>query len=244
MLFHGRNPISPPDRARLSTLPKADLRQATKILQVAGTILSLALLLAGLLATGAPSIHSEPANGGYRFLPRFTIADFDGDQKPDLATVRVNRSTSRATDYSILLQLSVGPEAVIAITAPMGGLQIFSSDVNGDRALDLVVRTSLESNLVAVLLNDGHGKFTLAEPGAFPGLQKEVELHVGAQGRGFIERISLLPPRSGLGEESGGADGARLQVTAQPVATRDDQRIYSFLVKSSFGRSPPLYGIS
>jgi hypothetical protein len=225
-------------------LPSADVKQMTSVLRVTGAILLFALVM-GFLATEPHGFFFSPAaNANYRFLPRFTIADFDGDQNPDLATIRVSRSTTGITNYSIHLQLSVGPESVIGISAPLGGLQIFSSDVNGDRTLDLVVRTLLESNLVAVLLNDGHGKFTLAEPGAFPGLEKEVEFRVGAQGRGFVERISLLPPRSSIGGESGSANRARLQVTAQPIVRRDDERTYSFLVKSSFGRSPPAVELS
>jgi len=46
-------------------------------------------------------------------------------------------------------------------------------DVNGDDAMDLVVTTAMDSHFVAVLLNDGHGKFTLAKPGAFPSIESD-----------------------------------------------------------------------
>jgi hypothetical protein len=202
-------------------------------------LLSFALLLVGLLASEFPGPRPDAAVRPHRFPVRFTIADFDGDQKPDLATVNASLSTSRLTLYSIHLQLSVGPEAVIGITAPMGGLQIFSSDVNGDRNLDLVVRTSLESNLVAVLLNDGHGKFTVVEPGAFPGLQKQAQFYAGAQALHWIESVSLLPPRGTIGEEAGSFPRSRLQTAAESMAAWNVENFHSFLVQSSFGRSPP-----
>jgi len=202
-------------------------------------LLSIGLLFVGLLAREIPGARSAPQSREHRFPARFAIADFDGDLKPDLATVNINRSNNRLTDYSIHLRLSIGPESVIGITAPMGGLQIFSSDVNGDRNLDLVVRTSLESSLVAVLLNDGHGKFTMAEPEAFPGLQNEAELYAVGATRRLIERVSLLPPRNSLGEGTGSVPGMHFQVVAERPLSQNGDTFYSFLVESSFGRSPP-----
>ena len=80
----------------------------------------------------------------------------------------MNQSHLHLTDYSIRLRLSRGFESAIGITAPSGGLQLSSRDVNGDNILDVVVRTALDSNLVAVLINDGNGNFSLAKPELFP----------------------------------------------------------------------------
>jgi hypothetical protein len=99
----------------------------------------------------------------------FAIADFDGDQKPDLATVEVQKgSSSRTTRYSIRFQLTAGIAQVFGVTAPSGGLQIVARDVNGDNTLDVLVTTLLQHEQVAVLLNDGHGKFRLAGASEFP----------------------------------------------------------------------------
>jgi hypothetical protein len=104
----------------------------------------------------------------------FAIADFDGDQKPDLATVEVQKgSSSRTTQYSIRFQLTAGIAQVFGVTAPSGGLQIVARDVNGDNALDVLVTTSLRHEQVAVLLNDGHGKFRLADASEFPAAIQE-----------------------------------------------------------------------
>ena len=92
-------------------------------------------------------------------MPHFAIADFDGDNQPDFATVQLGRVEGR---YSIGFQLSTGSRQSIVITAPVGGLQVTLRDVNGDNSLDLVVTTDWLRKPVAVLLNDGHGHFSLS----------------------------------------------------------------------------------
>ncbi len=100
---------------------------------------------------------------------QFAIADFDGDNRPDVATVQVGHSSSWDTHYWIAFQLSRGPRQILGITAPTGGLRIASRDVNGDSFLDVVVTTAWTNRPVAVLLNDGQGNFSSSSPSAFPG---------------------------------------------------------------------------
>jgi hypothetical protein len=99
---------------------------------------------------------------------QFAIADFDGDKRPDLAIVQAGQSSSLNTRYWIGFQLSSGSRQTVWITAPTGGLQITSRDVNGDSFLDVIVTTAWTNQPVAVLLNDGHGNFTRSDPSAFP----------------------------------------------------------------------------
>jgi len=120
-------------------------------------------------AAAAPS-PTASALSRTKLPSRFAIADFDGDSRPDLATVEIGQiGTSRAR-YWIGFQLSSGPQQMIGVNAPVGGLNITSSDVDGDQSVDLIVTTAWLNQPVAVLLNDGHGNFTLANPSAFPAI--------------------------------------------------------------------------
>jgi hypothetical protein len=98
---------------------------------------------------------------------RFAIADFDGDSRPDLASVHVGQISSRSTHYWIAFHLSGGPGQTVGITAPTGGLQITSRDVNGDSFPDVIVTTAWTNKPVAILLNDGSGNFTASNPSEF-----------------------------------------------------------------------------
>src|SRR5713226_264156 len=134
--------------------------------------LALALLcfvgLAGPAHAGSTDPQSWPPTST-QVTSQFAIADFDGDNRPDLATVQAGVSSSWDAHYWIAFQLSSGPRQTLGITAPTGGLQITSRDVNGDSFLDVVVTTAWTNRPVAVLLNDGQGNFRASSPSAFPG---------------------------------------------------------------------------
>jgi hypothetical protein len=97
----------------------------------------------------------------------FAIADFDGDSLPDFATVQPGLATASRTDYWIHFNFSLGSESSFAVSAPAGGLQIASRDVNGDSFPDLIISTRIANEPVAVLLNDGRGNFHFADTRAF-----------------------------------------------------------------------------
>lgn len=202
---------------------------------------SLLCLVLGIAAPIAKAAEREPmpaADSG-RVLSRFVIADFDGDEKPDYATVDVNQSHIRLTDYSIRLKLSRGFESAIGITAPSGGLQLSSRDVNGDNILDVVVRTAFDSNLVAVLINDGNGKFSLAKPELFPGLQNEPDSYLNEQSSRVPERVLTLPSRSQNGELAENAREERLKNVSEPLKAKGKAEFSDFSYQSDSGRSPP-----
>jgi hypothetical protein len=134
----------------------------------AGLVFCFVLGVAGWANAASASTRQAPVSSS-EFKANFAIADLDGDRKPDLATVEAQKgNSSSATQYSIRLQLTAGAAQVFGVIAPAGGLQIVARDVNGDDALDVLVSTAWQHKRVAVLLNDGHGKFTLADPAAFP----------------------------------------------------------------------------
>ena len=100
---------------------------------------------------------------------RFAIADLDGDQRPDLATIQAGQTSSAFTnDYWVQLRLSAREPRSFRLVAPQGGLFIEARDVNGDHALDLVLSTAWQREPVAILLNDGHGNFSRAAPMDYP----------------------------------------------------------------------------
>jgi hypothetical protein len=127
-------------------------------------------LLGGWLSAGVAAAADAPSgavpSGGSGLT--FAIADFDGDSRLDFASVETGRSDFTNAEYWIRLRLkTVGWES-IRLVAPVGGLELAARDVNGDASVDLVVSTAWSNRPVAIYLNDGHGAFTHAEPGAFP----------------------------------------------------------------------------
>jgi hypothetical protein len=157
------------------------LSRIQKRLGLAGALLRVLVVLCFFPGVACfADAGSTPAQQSPRSSPgfnsTFAIADFDGDRTPDLATVELQTSTSAKTArYSIRLRLATGATQLFGVTAPAGGLQIVAQDVNGDSALDVLVSSAWLHKQVAVLLNDGHGNFTLAEPAAFPALASQSE---------------------------------------------------------------------
>lgn len=193
--------------------------------------------------------RGEAASGPAQHTPNsspilnlyFAIADFDGDRKPDLATVEVQKaSSSRNTQYSIRFQLTAGIPQVFGISAPAGGLQIVARDVNGDDALDLLVSTMWQHQQVAVLLNDGHGNFTLAEPGAYPASLWECEYQWKSGAIPVCDGAALVRSSFSAGDLQGEFqfDGLRQTGRANVPAFHGSARLLFF---SLLGRAPPSF---
>jgi len=98
---------------------------------------------------------------------QFAIGNFDGDRQPDLATIELVRFNSLHSRYLVSFRLSSGRLQTMGVTGPSEGLALLARDVNGDRALDLVLVTAWQHELIAVLLNDGAGNFAAADPVQF-----------------------------------------------------------------------------
>jgi hypothetical protein len=160
------------------------------------TALLLAFFLLGVanLAQGSASqiLHTLPPG----VASDFAIADFDGDQKPDFATVQGGRASLHDSRYLISFELSTGSKQTIGLTAPIGGLQLDSRDVNGDNLTDLVVSTTWFGRPVAILLNDGHGNFTLMDPSAFPAVTQETLTNWSQRSLQTNDNLAIPPSRS------------------------------------------------
>jgi hypothetical protein len=172
------------------------------------------------------------------FAAQFAIADFDGDQKPDLASVRSPGSGSSRVLYLIDFRLSGGARHTYGLEGAAGGVRLASRDVNGDRLLDLIVTSTLTGQPLAVFLNDGRGNFTRSEPAAYPEAYREAESSLGTadfgdEDRSGAELSQNVPARS----ESAGR-----------VVLKDNHQLPTFTNLSStsatscrtwLGRAPP-----
>lgn len=205
---------------------------------------SLRLLCIGVFAMTLGGTAAEAAQGtsggASGFSPRFAIADFDGDQKPDLATVQVERDAVIGTRYSIRLQLSAVGESAIGITGPQGGLRILPRYVDGDDAMDLVVTAAMDSHFVAVLLNDGHGKFTLAKPGAFPSVEGDERIRLFAAQEAAEECAALQCTWSTFGIEALDESGTGPEQKSKFPVTGDGNANLPGVRPGKSGRSPPV----
>jgi hypothetical protein len=141
-------------KSRLMKTPRQLNRSWPRIAGLALAYLCVILGVAtcGSAATTAP--QTRPFSSA-QATTQFAIADFDGDHRPDLATVQVGHGNFQDTQYWIAFHLSSGARQTLGITAPTGGLRITSRDVNGDDFPDIVVTTAWADRPVAVLLNDG-----------------------------------------------------------------------------------------
>jgi hypothetical protein len=220
------------------------IRENLGAASAAGKTLLILCLVAGV------SCRADAAGNSSRHMPvssqgsssNFTIADFDGDQKPDLATVEIQKSSSsRTTRYSIRFQLTAGIAQVFGVTAPSGGLQIVARDVNGDNTLDVLVTTVLQHEQVAVLLNDGHGKFRLADASEFPAALRENSRRWNSGAIPLCDSSALVRveyPAGELDRESKFDDPQSYFVRTRTAVRQRSIRVSLF---SLLGRAPPAF---
>jgi len=194
-----------------------------------------------IAAPGGPQTerHCSPQN-----TSQFAIADFDGDSRPDLAAVESEPPSSFHTRYRIAFQLSSGSRRTLGITAPVGGLQIASRDVNGDDFPDVVITTAWTNRPVAVLLNDGRGNFTESSPQAYLTAFSTSEIFLVALSTEIRDASGDLSLRYPLGE----CDEAARDSVPRSVAGWSFREV-AFTPKGSvaasfFGRAPPSAGLS
>jgi hypothetical protein len=186
-------------------------------------------------ASNAPA---TPAAAG----PQFAIADFDGDRRPDLASIQAAPNTSGTTSYRINLQLTGSGPRSIGVIAPSGGLLITARDVNGDHAVDLLLTTVWFKRPVAILINDGHGNFSRVEPVTFLGAFKEYALKLGSAARQATDILGI-PVQS----PPAGCTKARTPPHVRPQAnsvlpSSEGFPLSSFL-GSHAGRAPPFHAL-
>jgi hypothetical protein len=204
---------------------------------------AFALLCLGFAACGnaaATGPQSWPGSST-QVTSRFAIADFDGDNRPDLATVHVGQGGSWDTHYWIAFQLSGGSRQTLGITAPTGGLQITSRDVNGDDFVDVIVTTVWTNQPVAVLLNDGRGNFRASSPSAFPGAFTTSEKSWACTTDELKDATAVLLSRYPTGNCPEGSRFSSPRNVTGLLVLRVSRNSLSSAVVSFLGRAPPSF---
>jgi hypothetical protein len=140
--------------------------------------------------------------------------------------------------YWIGFRMSAGFQQRIGVTAPVGGLAIDSRDVNGDNYLDLIISTAWLNSPIVILVNDGHGNFTVSDPAAFsaiiwnpkkvwspPGSDgKDTAIAVLTRGNGDCALNDRLPGRS---------------FALEPLVVETSCHTPQFTAIAALGRAPP-----
>jgi hypothetical protein len=198
------------------------------------------LLLLGLIGRSAAASANDqnPKTNSLAPGSPFAIADFDGDLRPDLASVQAGPNNSGTTDYWIQLQLSESGRQSIRLAAPTGGLLIEARDVNGDRAVDLVLVTAWFRKPVAIFLNDGHGRFSRAEPAAFPAAFNELAPEWTSTSGRATDTLGV-PPQSQAGLYFQDKILPHVAPRADAIAVSNAGFLLNSFVISHAGRAPP-----
>jgi hypothetical protein len=200
-------------------------------------ILLLLLGLVGGSAAAGIDLQKPPATSLGHGLP-FAIADFDGDLRPDLASIQAGPNSSGSTDYWIQVQLSAAGRRSMRVVAPTGGLLIEARDVNGDHAVDLVLSTAWRRQPVAILLNDGHGSFSRVESNAFPGAFSESTTKWTSNSKQATEAIGV-PPQSSVGIWPEASDLPHVRSRTGSILPSSLWFLVSSSLISYAGRAPP-----
>jgi hypothetical protein len=213
----------------------SNIRQPLRML-----FFSLLLLLsisAGANAAKAAGIQNGAALSSGPDLT-IAIADFDGDRRLDLASVQTGRSASGSSTYWIQFRFSASGQESVQLVAPAGGLGIEARDVNGDHTVDLIFTTAWFRRPVAILLNDGHGRFSRVEPAAFPAAFNESGTN-WASGSRLRADFVALPPQSRIGTDHANKNPLHHGSQAGKIAPATPEFPTAPVLFFSAGRAPP-----
>ena len=170
---------------------------------------------------------------------RVAVADFDGDWKPDLAVVEAANLPQTRANYAIRLQLSAGTDSSFLISAPNGGVRVAARDVNGDSFPDVVISSVSDQRVVAILLNDGHGKFSRVEPALYLGTATDADLFLHSCDASLCEQLSVASSRYSFDGEDAVSTAGSPTFSPESVTALSVPVARVVATRASRGRSPP-----
>lgn len=199
----------------------------------------LAFLACFFLAPAVSRASTTVLNAARTGL-QFASADFDGDNRADLATLQPDVQTEGRSEYFVRLWLSSSGRRFlfVRVAAPEGALSVQALDVNGDHAVDLVFTTRWIGQPVAVLLNDGHGHFTAADPASFSWSRQYPEFRPDTSSANAPE-IAESGPESFAGRPGDRLDSQFAQNTHSSLCALVLDRSQDFVTGSLRSRAPP-----
>jgi hypothetical protein len=128
---------------------------------------------------------------------------------------------------------------MIGVNGPVGGLEIASRDVNGDNIVDLVVSAAWLKSPVAVLVNDGHGNFTVHDPIAFSAALTNPSTALDSPNRQDSDRAVTVSARTSSDFVASERAAPSTKDSEKFLTSNSLRNDFSLAVCSS-GRAPPL----
>jgi hypothetical protein len=211
----------------------AALRLATVFLCVCGVFLCATLHYAAFHHNSVFPVAARHRGS------RFVFADLDGDRKPDMALVETQRQRSNNCDYAVRVRLSAGADSAIGVIGPSGGLRVAVRDVNGDSNLDLIITADLDAGFVEVLLNDGHGNFSLVAPTDFLRKENQIQDAVRVPGDLPSDHGVVAAMSSSRGETDLPPSVSDEALSDEPFSRSVLRPSLTRITLSRSGRSPP-----
>ena len=206
-------------------------------------LLPAALRVCSLVLVGSffGSIPAQASNVsspviGHAFT--FAIDDFDMDGRPNLATVEPVSNSPSLTIYRIQVQLGDGGRQSTEILAPSGGLRLTAHDVDGNSIPDLIVSLAWREGSFAVLLNDGHASFSLADPSSFPRVSGESGETLNGKSPPQTDTVAT-PSKLPVGDLSGLQYLLHRTSDTSSIPRANFATLSSLLLESLLGRAPP-----
>ena len=196
------------------------------------------LVLVGSFFGSIPAQASNVSSPVTGHASTFAIDDFDMDGRPNLATVEPVSNSPSLTIYRIQVQLGDGGRQSTEILAPSGGLRLTAHDVDGNSIPDLIVSLAWREGSFAVLLNDGHASFSLADPSSFPRVSGESGETLNGKSPPQTDTVAT-PSKLPVGDLSGLQYLLHRSSDTSSIPRANFATLSSLLLESLLGRAPP-----